>query len=579
MDQLLQIETDSWRVDVVGAVREIAPFISPGAATRIESDGPASLRVFSRLTNQLEPLESGHPIEPVFFENTDYDFYLHKKDGGNTRLVLPLAATRHHSIESTAHYSLNFRNDVGFFQLTITSESTGATNLRFEVFPSKMDYRVDYTRMRDEVAGLVRNLVMTVQARTFGTAAARPIRRPTLNEWFSLLRRYFDTFLASASAISRNPHSQLVKTIESVSIERSRKVERKALTRQLRKPLPRTGVRLPGSGLLLPERVPGINSAVTFDTTENRYVKALLLQTRRNVQRLIRTSVSGDEDADLSAEERFFEAVRPQAQSMLRRVQVLLGAPYLRGVATVAPRRPSSMVFHQNPKYAAFDRTARILNGGLALEAGLLQIGVKDISLLYEYWCFLKLTDLLAERFDLEQQTLARVKHLKIVVVLEKGVESGIRFKQRSTGKQLMLVYNRIFNRLPTVGQRPDNVIQLSSGDNLYIFDAKYRLSFDSKYQSQYGGPGPTIDDINTMHRYRDSIVVPHPVDRGSYLTGVVRGAAVLFPFRNELAYRGHKLYRSLASVNIGGLPFLPGTTELVEEKLQGILAEHGYES
>jgi len=49
-----------------------------------------------------------------------------------------------------------------------------------------------------------------------------------------------------------------------------------------------------------------------------------------------------------------------------------------------------------------------------------------------------------------------------------------------------------MFKGLPTVSQRPDNVIQLASEERLYILDAKYRLAFDADYERQYGGVGPT---------------------------------------------------------------------------------------
>ena len=43
-----------------------------------------------------------------------------------------------------------------------------------------------------------------------------------------------------------------------------------------------------------------------------------------------------------------------------------------------------------------------------------------------------------------------------------------------------------------------------------YIFDAKYRIDFAerSHYKKKYGTPGPMEEDINTMHRYRDALVV-----------------------------------------------------------------------
>src|SRR5690606_31105783 len=128
-------------------------------------------------------------------------------------------------------------------------------------------------------------------------------------------------------------------------------------------------------------------------------------------------------------------------------------------------------------------------------------VGVKDTALLYEYWCFLKIISLLEDRFDLEEQTVVQFKRMQTVVVLKKGKASAMRFTHRPTGKELNLVYNRMFNKLPTLSQKPDNVIQLSSEDRFYIFDAKYRIQFDKDYLKKYGRPGPMEEDINTMHR------------------------------------------------------------------------------
>ena len=75
------------------------------------------------------------------------------------------------------------------------------------------------------------------------------------------------------------------------------------------------------------------------------------------------------------------------------------------------------------------------------------------------------------------------------------------------------------------------------------------------------------------MHRYRDAIAVPHPMKPTEYKQGVVTGAVVLFPYPNEEKYRDHKFYKSIHQVEIGGLPFLPGSTKLVDEKLAQLLS------
>ena len=152
-----------------------------------------------------------------------------------------------------------------------------------------------------------------------------------------------------------------------------------------------------------------------------------------------------------------------------------------------------------------------------------------------------------------------------------------MKFRDAASGKRLCLPYELMFKGLPTASQRPDNTIQLASEERLYVLDTKYRLAFGAEYERRYGGGGPTIDDINTMHRYRDAIVIPHPLKRGESQRGIVQSAVVLFPFKDETAYRNHRFFKSLAEVRIGGLPFLPGTAALAEGHIRGILKADGY--
>lgn len=52
-------------------------------------------------------------------------------------------------------------------------------------------------------------------------------------------------------------------------------------------------------------------------------------------------------------------------------------------------------------------------------------------------------------------------------------------------------------------------------------------------------------------------------------------GAYVLFPYDDpDGEYKNHRFYKSIETVNIGGLPFLPGTTELLENFLAELVAD-----
>ena len=107
-----------------------------------------------------------------------------------------------------------------------------------------------------------------------------------------------------------------------------------------------------------------------------------------------------------------------------------------------------------------------------------------------------------------------------------------------------------------------------------YVFDAKYRIENNPSnafYPDE--NPGPKVDDINTMHRYRDSIVYENKLSKFTF-EKTMFGAYILFPYADEELYKEHRFYKSIDTVNIGGLPFLPGATTLVQELLGDLISD-----
>jgi hypothetical protein len=128
---------------------------------------------------------------------------------------------------------------------------------------------------------------------------------------------------------------------------------------------------------------------------------------------------------------------------------------------------------------------------------------------------------------------------------------------------------------LPTITQVSDTMLSIAKkGESYtynYVFDAKYQIDFATQgnyYGNKYTTPGPMEDDINTMHRYRDSIVaeVDGPYERTAF------GAYVLFPWNQEHEYENHHFYKSIEKVNIGGFPFLQNATSLVERFVENLI-------
>lgn len=569
MPLLLRAEGDGWSLEIIGKLPTMPPFIPTLPQSELAISGMAAVATWNAESGELIHRSPGEMIPPLFFEAVAYDIHVEKTPGSLFKLALPPGAEERRIRPASEHHTLNFGNNVGFADIGIIAPD-GAFNLRLEVFSRKVDYKSDYRIMREEISAVLRNLAMTANAKTYGLAAPAKNHRPTLVEWFALLKTHFDDFVKLANAVSRKPHTDLVQRAVQRETDRARSVTRQTLSRALRRS--NSGPVHPSLGVSLPRRINEHVSSITFDTAENRYFRGLLEKTYRNMRALSKVEETGDEDAERDSEKKFFASIRPDLKEMERRLEAVMKAPFLLTVGDGTLQRPTSMVFHKHPVYSRLDKLARLLNGGLSFAGDIVPVGVKDTALLYEYWCFIKIVELLRERHELADQSIVKTNRFKTTVTLAKGKASAMRFIHSPSGRDLFVVYNRVFDRLPTIAQKPDNVIQIASENRFYIFDAKYRIQFDKAYLGQFGGPGPKTEDINTMHRYRDAIAIPHPTRRKEYLRGVVQGAVVLFPYPDEQKYKAHRFYTSIEEVEIGGLPFLPGATSLLDNKLSALI-------
>ena len=223
-----------------------------------------------------------------------------------------------------------------------------------------------------------------------------------------------------------------------------------------------------------------------------------------------------------------------------------------------------------SPIYMKFYKLYLILQTGLFIWTGLFNISNNNIAELYEYWCFIKLGSLLKLRHELiYEESKDLLNKESLFVTLKKGKASTLRFKHHEKGEVFTLSYNQV-ERTPTVTQKPDNILSLNNhgktGSYQYILDAKYRIEHE-KGEVEV----PKEADINTMHRYRDAIVYKN---KESVYERSVVGAIILFPGSCDEAYTETRFYKSIQTVNIGGLPFLPSNTKLVEEFLEELLTK-----
>ncbi len=522
------------------------------------------------------------PVEPLFFEQSDYELIVESRNGQSASVWHENYGIRDKIGKVTDKDTLvsgiiNFGNNIGFSDFEIRLDGQTVMTVRIEVYPTKITYKEDYRAIMEDVSAEIYAVAFDFLKKTYQNMRTGDTERPTPAEFFRIISVIFDDFIKAANKITAVPHHKLITTHEVRSWHKVRRTDNK--TRQWLMKHPDCMER-DGAGFVA-DKALAVRKEITYDTIENRFAKYIL---RSAVKRLndfgIRYEKSNNPDPEIQS----------SVMRMQRTVNRLLGNSFFLSVGTYGNENSMSLVFELAPGYRELYKYYLILRHGLEIHGDLFRISMKDTAQLYEYWCFLKLVSMLkntvftdqngnrVRKYRLTSSDVIRTDHSGITVTLVKGQKSEIKFVNVVTGEKISLIYNPGEQNTQTVSQKPDNVLSLvKNGSDVtykYIFDAKYRIETNPDSYYPDTKPGPKLEDINTMHRYRDSIVYENTVPSRFTFEKTMFGAYVLFPYANEEEYKEHRFYNSIKTVNIGGLPFLPGATQLVGKLLEDLISD-----
>lgn len=520
---------------------------------------------------------------PVLFEASTYDLYLRwPRTLGEITIIadVPEMLVEIHRIDDdgpnlVVHYRLEIGNEVGVVGIQLISRSVprlhlgSRCRLEVEVFPRKVDYKTDYREMLNEVGRIAPALVFEASGRTHLSAGLGQAILQTTPEWYEILRAIVVDLCAAIDRIGRDPQRRLQTKKYWVEADRARRTSAIDLERSLR--VPGNAIRWPDSAMrgLWPSKVWDRISVNEFDAEGNRIIHSLLRRIASRLAHLeaelrLAGSVWQETQGGRATAKRWSDEIafiRPQIQKRLSYDWISQAGEHQSG-------QPSPSI-QAHPLYAKVFELGRALFRGLNADTThVTDAATRSVSSLYEYWCFLAIVDLFRRHAALEQCSAIQLGFQTSRLFLRRGREAAVVFRHRGTGKRLNVSYNRRFDT-PTVAQRPDAAVHVESDKAIHVFDAKYRIQFDNDYINLFGGIGPRVDDINTMHRYRDAIVRSTGSD--SY-DRIVQTACVLFPWHSQESYRTHAFARSLETVGVGGLPFLPSSTNLVAERVAAIV-------
>jgi len=319
-------------------------------------------------------------------------------------------------------------------------------------------------------------------------------------------------------------------------------------------------------------KAPTVKKQITYNTIENQFTKFILKSTAKKLKDF--------RDRYTRSTRKPEPAVLDSVDSMMSVLNKFVNGSFLREVDDYKATQSMSLVFEMAPGYRELYKYYLMMQRGLSVHGDVFRMSLKDTAQLYEYWCFIKLVTLMKRNYRLASSDVIKVDNTGVTISLVKGKKSEVKFINPRTGEMITLAYNPGEQNTQTVNQKPDNVLTLEKkGSNVpykYVFDAKYRIEnnpSDPFYPDTK--PGPKVSDINTMHRYRDSIVYESDTPSRFMFEKTMFGAYVLFPYDDpDGEYKNHRFYKSIETVNIGGLPFLPGTTELLENFLAELVAD-----
>lgn len=509
--------------------------------------------------------------DAFFFENTDYPLHvIPNVDGVRLKhLVIGKEMSQLVAAEDAIIFgSVNYRNQVGRTDIKVIYEKGGEEkNLSFttEVLSYKMDYRTDMRNVIRDIEEEFAMLSYSFLKETYLTFHTSN-RESTDLIWWQIFRDCFKNITEASRLIIGNPKRRLQTKV---------RYERADRLTYMPPDLENEYEEFKDNPAHLYRTE---EMFLSKDTVENRFLKYALTNISdrfKKVQKNVLNVLKADN-----------VYVRDQIREMNEELTALVNDPFFRGIGTFMGFTQESLVMKQAAGYRDVYDNWITLQCGYDLQEGVMHLEVKEISELYEIWCFIKVKNMV-------QHILRNKASLKVrgsettgdfVKALVQGSKSEVVFleNEKPDIQLASVMYNATTDdeeqmtdesaaenkntdiadtTSKTTEQRPDIVLRLSKTDDriqyTYLFDAKYRIR-DTSIPRRGGVDVPPVDAINQMHRYRDAIYYTQSGDEK--LKREVIGGYVLYPGNlNKEQFLGSYYQRSIDEVNIGAFPLKPG--------------------
>lgn len=507
--------------------------------------------------------------ESFFFENTDYPVRIIPRHNvgkvGLLRLVIGKEENLNVAAEDDIIFgTINFRNQVGRTDFKVVYLVDGVEkSLSFstEVLSYKMDYRTDMRQVIADIEEEFSMLSYSLLKETYLTFKQSNTESTNLI-WWQIFRDCYAKIVESVDFIINRPKRRLKSDV---------RYERAECLSYISPELENEYAEFANN----PSHLYRIEEMfLSKDTVENRFLKYAIQSTLTRFK-IVEKNILSIINADNIG-------LRKQIQDMNSELERLSYHPFFRGIGNFKGFTQDSLVMKQAHGYKEVYECWILLQCGYDLQDGIMQLEVKDISELYEIWCFIKVKNIVNHivKDKAEQRTEGNQTEGSFIKNLIQGKSSEVSFTDKNDVNVVLasIMYNAtsddeainefdptkqktdiLDTTSKTTEQRPDIVLRLSkSKDTIqytYLFDAKYRLNDTQIFDCDV----PPVGAINQMHRYRDAIYYTKADDQ--QLKKEVIGGFVLYP-GNLTKEQFNKSYykKSIDEVNIGAFPLKPGS-------------------
>ncbi|MEL6670901.1 MAG: DUF2357 domain-containing protein [Bacteroidota bacterium] len=451
---------------------------------------------------------------------------------------------------------LNLQGQIGYTELFIGEEGQGAFfRWETEIVPANLPYQRDFHQMQEDISRIHFRLLQGKSDKSFGWLGPAPSTSGDLQDWYQQLNHLLPKLRKQLRALSREaPQAPIQREIQQAPL-RKQAIRPKVLRKIRQKP--HWISRSAQEGIPLGEgRFARKWQASTRHSATRQQAHQWVAWSLKEICRKLRL-VQHQWPTHRQEEKLAFQRLWGFFQEMTRHpaFHIQPGSPQ----RLIAPDRLPSQAYRTY--WQLFQQCEQALRWG---SQPYLMADYKDMSRLYEYWCWVRLVEEISalEGMELIEQADFLSPATDEGHPLARGAAGAFVWQHQGSGAIWRLAYQQRFGREAhsTFTQIPDLSLDIESPlfpqSFRYFFDAKYRVVKDRSP----AGWAPPAEAMAQLHRYRDAILP----EKTRYLTytGAHKsmGGLVFFPFSGpEESFRQHPFFRSIQETHIGALPMYPG--------------------